>query len=88
MRNVYLAAIGLSATLALGTSAASAAENSAQTCVSLASQVKTALDSNQQSANYDAAKKESRYGRDFCANAQPRVGTAHYAQALKLLGVS
>jgi hypothetical protein len=87
MRNVYLAAIGLSAMLAMGTSA-NAADASASTCVSLASQVRTALASNQQSANYEAAVKESRYGRDFCANAQPRVGTAHYAQALKLLGVS
>lgn len=87
MRNVYLAAIGLSAMLAMGTSAASAQE-SGSNCVSLASQVKTALASNQQSANYDAAVKESHFGRDFCANAQPKMGTAHYAQALKLLGVS
>ena len=88
MRNVYLAAIGLSAMLAMGTSAANAADDSAPTCVSLASQVKTALAANQQSANYEAAVKEKRYGLDFCANAQPKVGVAHYAQALKLLGVS
>lgn len=88
MRNVYLAAIGLSAMLAMATSAASAEDASASSCVSLASQVRTALAGNQQSANYDAALKESHYGRDFCANAQPRIGTAHYAQALKLLGVS
>jgi hypothetical protein len=50
--------------------------------------VRTALSSNQQSANYDAAVKESHYGRDFCANAQPKMGSAHYTQALKLLGVS
>lgn len=87
MRNVYLAAIGLSAMLAMGTSAASA-QDSASTCISLASQVRTALSSNQQSANYDAAVKESHYGRDFCANAQPKMGSAHYTQALKLLGVS
>jgi hypothetical protein len=87
MRNVYLAAIGLSAMLAMGTSAASA-QDAAPTCISLASQVRTALASNQQSSNYDAAVKESHYGRDFCANAMPKVGVDHYAQALKLLGVS
>lgn len=56
------------------------------TCVKLAGQVSQALASNAQSPNYDAAKKEKGYGRDYCASGLYAQGTTHYAEALKLLG--
>jgi hypothetical protein len=54
----------------------------------MATQTRTALQSNQQSANYEQARKEDGYGRDFCANGMQKEGLQHYAQALKLLGVT
>ena len=56
------------------------------TCVKLASEVSQALASNAQSPSFDAAKKEKGYGRDYCASGLYAQGTAHYAEALKLLG--
>jgi hypothetical protein len=56
-------------------------------CTNMAEQVKGALASNPQSANYDDAKKQAGYGRDFCANGLYKNGVEHYDQALKLLGV-
>ena len=92
MRNLKLTALALSATMAatmaLAVTAASAAQASADTCMSMASQVKTALDANQSSPNLAAATKEKNYGRDFCNNAMYKVGMNHYAQAMKLLGQS
>jgi hypothetical protein len=54
----------------------------------MASQVRTALTDNAQSANYQDAVKQQRYGRDFCANSFYKTGVDHYAEALRLLGVS
>ncbi|HEY5338157.1 MAG TPA: hypothetical protein VIJ85_08145 [Rhizomicrobium sp.] len=88
MRNLKLTALALCATVAMGASAANAAEASADTCMSMQSQVKAAVASNQQSPNLAAAMKESGYGRDFCNNAMYKNGISHYAQALKLLGQS
>ena len=88
MRSVKLTTLALCAMAAMGATAASAAEASADSCMSMASQVKTALDANQQSPNLAAATKEKNYGRDFCTNAMYKVGVEHYAQALKLLGQS
>ena len=87
MRNVRMMAIVLGAALAMGATAANAAEASADTCLSMASKVKTALDGAQSSPNYDQANKEKGYGRDFCSHGMYKVGIDHYAQALKLLGV-
>jgi hypothetical protein len=74
--------------MALGVTAASAADASADTCMSMAAQVKTALDANQSSPNLAAATHEKNYGRDFCGHAMYKVGMDHYGQALKLLGQS
>lgn len=57
-------------------------------CVGMASQVKTALSDNAQSPNYQEAVKQQGYGREFCNNGLYPSGVAHYAEALKLLGVS
>ena len=72
-------------------SAASAAPDqmaNLNNCVKLSEQVKSALDSNQQSTNYDEAKKQDRFGREFCTNAFYAQGMAHYEHALQLLGVA
>jgi hypothetical protein len=81
---VCLATIGAAG---LGSAGATETAN-VTTCLQMASQVKTALEGNMQSANYDAAKKEQGYGRDFCTNSFYARGISHYDQALKLLGVA
>lgn len=88
MRNILLATIGLSAAMAIGATAVNAATADLGTCTKARSQVENALASNNGSSNHDAAVKESNYGRDFCANGRYQIGMQHYAQALKLLGVS
>ena len=57
-------------------------------CQTMADQVKTALDTHQSSDNIAQATKEKNYGRDFCNESMYKVGMQHYAEALKLLGVS
>lgn len=88
MRNVYLAAAGLSAMLAVGATAANAADASMTTCLQAQSKVSNALASGTPSANSNAATKESHYGRDFCSNGLYKKGMEHYAEAMKLLGIS
>jgi hypothetical protein len=61
---------------------------SAGGCAAMAEQVRTALDANQSSSNIADATKEKNNGRDFCSHQMYKVGMDHYAQALKLLGVS
>jgi hypothetical protein len=73
---------------ALASVPASADDASLSNCVKMASQVRDALASNAQSASYQAANKEKGYGQDFCANGLYKNGVEHYAEALKLLGVS
>jgi hypothetical protein len=75
----------------LGVSAASAAQDQVANldgCMKLSEQVKSALDSNQQSANFNDAKKQGTYGREFCTNGFYAKGMAHYQHALELLGVA
>jgi len=85
MRNLYLAAIGMSAMLAA--TAANAETASQATCTQAQLKVATALASDT-SANHDLAAKESHYGRDFCLNGLYGQGMQHYAAAMKLLGIS
>ncbi|HEX3665744.1 MAG TPA: hypothetical protein VHU23_10980 [Rhizomicrobium sp.] len=76
----------LCVSVALGSFPANAEQTgSFSGCQKLASEVKEALASNAQSANYDAAVKEKDYGRDFCTNELYANGEQHYEQALKLL---
>lgn len=84
-----VSAAALCASVGFGSLPASAEETgSLSGCQKLASQVKQALASNAQSANYEAAVKEKSYGRDFCSNELYARGQEHYEQALKLLGES
>lgn len=87
MRNFVLAA-GVVAVLGMGALNAVAAAQSASLsgCMDMADQVKSALASNSESANYHEAVKEQGYGRQFCASGLYQNGVDHYAQALKLLG--
>jgi hypothetical protein len=88
MRNLTLATLGLGAMLALGATAANAApEPSQTTCVEAQHKVFDALQSDT-SANHEQATKESRYGREFCGSGLYAKGMQHYAQAMKLLGIS
>jgi len=89
LATLTVSAAALCASVALGSLSASAEETgSLSGCQKLASQVKDALASNAQSANYEAAVKEKNYGRDFCTNELYAHGEEHYQQALKLLGES
>ena len=90
MRNVkWMAGIAiLSGALACAAAPANAADSASLSgCASLQSQVKTALQSNAQSPNYENAVKEQRYGVEFCSNGFYQNGVSHYSEALKLLGV-
>jgi hypothetical protein len=88
MRKVNLAVLAVCGTIVLGAGAASAAEASADTCMSMAQQVKAALASNQQSSNYELAVKEQGFGRDFCYHGIYKTGMNHYSHALSLLGAT
>ena len=88
MRNITMTALAFCAMATTGAMAADAVQPSADTCHAMATQVRTALDANQSSSNFADATKEKNYGRDFCNNAMYKIGLEHYAQALKLLGVS
>jgi hypothetical protein len=87
MRNITLTALAFCA-MASTSAMADGASGYAADCTTMGTQVQTALAANQNSSNYDAAKKESNAGREFCSNSLPKAGVQHYAQALKLLGVS
>ncbi len=81
-----LAGSAMSLALAMGATAASAAEATAFTCRDLDAQVRTALETNQQSANHDQAEKERQSGKQYCSRGLYRIGVNHLDQALKLLG--
>jgi hypothetical protein len=88
MRFVNVAAAA-AVCLGLGISASSAQQvASLSTCVSLADQVKTALDGNANSANFETARKEGTYGLEYCNSGLYARGVQHYNHALQLLGVA
>ena len=67
--------------------AVSAAEEAtAAACQSMDAQVRSALNSSQQSSTQQEAVKERNSGRQYCTRGFYRVGLDHYAEALKLLG--
>ncbi|HEX4160072.1 MAG TPA: hypothetical protein VHY79_16535 [Rhizomicrobium sp.] len=89
LMTLTVSAAALCASVALGSLPATAEETgNLSGCQKLAEQVKQALASDSQSANYEAAVKEKNYGRDFCSNNFYANGEQHYEQALKLLGES
>jgi len=79
-------------TLGLGMTVVSASAQqqmaNVQTCLNVAAQVKSALDANSQSANYEDAMKERNYGLSFCNAGFYGRGISHYNRALQLLGVA
>jgi hypothetical protein len=84
-------AAGAIMALGMNISAASAASDQVanlNSCMKLSDQVRAALDSNQQSANFDDARQQDRYGREYCTNGFYAKGTIHYERALQLLGVA
>ena len=86
MRKIILAA-GVVASLGIGAFGASAAQSASLSgCMDMADQVKSALASNADSANYHEAVKQQGYGREFCGSGLYQNGIDHYTQALKLLG--
>ncbi len=90
MRNVKRTAglAVLSAGLAFAAAPAKATDTASLSgCTTMQTQVRTALQSNAQSPNYESALKEQRYGLEFCSNGFYQNGVSHYEQALKLLGV-
>jgi len=72
----------------LALTGAQASDASMSQCRDLAQRVRTALDNNQQSANYYDANRAQRSGQDFCAHGFYKTGIANYETALKLLGAS
>lgn len=87
MRTI-MTALAFCAMATTGAMAADAMAPSSGSCQTMADQVKTALDAHQDSSNLAQATKEKNYGRDFCNESMYKVGLQHYAEALKLLGVS
>lgn len=69
---------------AVSTTAASAAN--VNDCVRSGKEVRTALASNQDSPKSQDARKQQRYGLQYCNQGLYRQGLAHYAEALRLLG--
>jgi hypothetical protein len=91
MRSMKVAAYVAALSLGLGMTVASANAQqmaSVETCLNVAAQVKTALDSNAQSANYEAAMKERNYGLAYCNSSFYAKGVSHYDRALQLLGAT
>ena len=91
MRSIKYAAFVAAMSLGLGLTVASASAQqvaNVETCLSSASQVKTALASNAQSANYEAAMKERNYGLAYCNSGFYEKGVSHYSRALQILGMA
>ncbi len=88
MRYNSVASAALCLGLVVAASAASAQEPTEAVCHDMDSQVRSALQNPQSSANQEQAVRERNSGRQFCQHGFYRVGTEHFAQALKLLGAN
>jgi hypothetical protein len=91
MRSMKFAAGLVAVSLGLGMTAMSASAEqvaNVSSCLERAAQVKTALNSNAQSANVQQATKEEMYGRAFCNGGFYAKGITAYDHALQLLGVA
>lgn len=86
------ASIAAGAALCLGllngvATASAEEETTAATCQSMESQVRSAMNTAQQQSNsQQEAQKERATGHQYCARGFYKIGTEHFAQALKLLG--
>jgi hypothetical protein len=92
MRSMKFVSYAAALSIGLGMTVASANAQqqvaTVQSCLNVAAQVKTALDSNTQSANYEDAMKERNYGLAFCNGGYYAKGVSHYGHALQILGVA
>lgn len=57
-------------------------------CLTMSKKVSAALDANQTSPNYDAAKAQARGAQGFCAHGMYQQGVNSYAAVLESLGAS
>ncbi|MBU6442815.1 MAG: hypothetical protein KGI68_15310 [Alphaproteobacteria bacterium] len=85
IRKDLTAAIVVSAAVAMTALSANAADANANSCLTAAKQVRTALDANKTSPNYDAAMSHRNNGLLACNSGFYKMGVAHYDAALKLL---
>jgi len=76
--------------LLLGTAAVAQTDvpGTSNGCLQMKTKVSAALDANQQSPNYDAAKAKARGAQNLCSMGLYKVGVDGYAEALKILGVN
>jgi hypothetical protein len=88
MRYISIASAALCLGLVVAASAASAQEPTEAVCHDMDSQVRSALQNPPSSVNQEQAVRERNSGRQFCQHGFYRVGTDHFAQALKLLGAN
>jgi hypothetical protein len=72
--------------LMAGTSTAFAQEVTEAACRSMDAQVQSALQTGSQSGNHEQAVQERNSARQYCAHGFYKMGTAHFSEALKLLG--
>jgi hypothetical protein len=85
MRKNLIAAASLSLGLAASAAGAYAGEPTEGLCRNMDLQVGTALEANQ-STGRDEAVRERNSARAYCNRGYYKLGTQHFAQALKLLG--
>lgn len=74
------------AALAFGTGSVSAGQADNLRCVRAGKEVRTALDANKTSSNYDAAMAKRSEGIRACNSGFYKMGLERYSEALKLLG--
>jgi hypothetical protein len=85
------AASALMLSMMLGFGAANAQDTepaSSVGCLHMAKKVSAALDANQQSPNYSAARSQAQGAQGFCAHGLYKLGIDGYAKALEMLGQS
>ncbi len=72
----------------LGTAAVAQTDEPASVigCLHMQKKVSTALDANQQSPNYSAAKTQAQGAAGFCSQGLYKIGVNGYSKALDLLG--
>ncbi len=89
----FAKSLGTAAALCLALGASSAFAQTAEPlsplgCRHMAKKVSAALDANQQSPNFDAARRSARDAQSFCIFGVYKNGIDSYSKALQLLGVS
>lgn len=82
--NWMAGAVVICASLAFGTMAANAASMS--DCLKMGKDVRTALANHKDAAHANQARRQQRYGLEFCNSGFYKRGLQHYKQALHILG--